>query len=189
MRRFSAFTLIEIIIAIAVMVFAILGILNVTTFYGVQAKSLMELADCQAQLNFAAADIKLHLMSAQEVKTFFQFASSADSTATLTSFKVDGERDVYTITPQDRTNFAEYEYLIDNNRLIRKTIDASVTSTDVLVDARYQPGIVFRYERGDPPNFMTVHITGHTRTQPLGKDSTDVTRSVGVRFWFVDIFK
>lgn len=189
MRCSCAFTLIEIIIAIAVMAFAVLGILHVTTFYGVQAKSLTELADCQAQLNFAAADIKLHLMSAQEVKTFFVFANSAATEATLTSFKVDGERDVYTITPQDRTNFAEYEYLIENDRLVRKTIFAGVTSTDVLVDARYQPSVVFRYERGDPPNFMTVHITGHTRMQAIGKASTAVVRSLGVRFWFVDIFR
>ena len=193
MRGMKAFTLTEIMITIAIMSFAIFGIMNVAAFYSIQAKGLIELADCQSQLNFAADDIKLHLMSASSATTcpgVIPFVSSIFSASggTTTNFTACGEKDVYTITPNNITDNVTYTYIVSTTGstkgcLVRRIVGGS---EEILVDARYTPEIEFTYTQNDPPNFMTAKITGHTKARALGM-TNEVVRLVGVRFWFVNI--
>ncbi|MBF0122729.1 MAG: hypothetical protein HQL21_04895 [Candidatus Omnitrophica bacterium] len=182
----KAFTLTEIIITIVIIAFAIFGILNVSVFYSVQTKGLIELADCQAQLNFAAEDIKLHFMSAASTSETFSPLGEIK-----TSFKALGENDVYTITPNDISDNVDYTYVVPiagaaKGCLVRRT---GAGSEEILVDARFTPKIEFEYTKNDPPNFMVATITGHTKTRPLGMTSptNDVVHRVGIRFWFINI--
>ena len=179
----KAFTLVEIMVTIVILGFAIFGIMNVAVFYSIQAKGLVELADCQTQLNFAAEDIKLHFMSAASVTTTF-----SPEGETRSDFTALGEKDVFTITPNDISDNVNYTYKVSNagttqGCLVRQTEGGG---EEILVDVRYTPQIEFMYTKNDPPNFMTVKITGHTKSRPLGL-TNDVVHRVGVRFWFINI--
>lgn len=179
----KAFTLVEVMITVSIMAFAIFGIMNVSAFYSMQAKGMIEHSDCQSQLNFAAEDLKIHFMSASGVGAMF-----SPMGGTVTEFTAFGEKDVYTITPNDITDNVNYTYKISKDGVNKGCLVRSTTGggEEILVDARFSPEIQFTYTQDDPPNFMTVTITSYTKSRPLGL-TNKLERRVGVRFWFINI--
>lgn len=187
MRPARAFTLIELLVAIIVLVIAIAGVMGMSIFCVLQVRAQMERADAQTQINFALEDMKLHFMSAISAAPMFDAAGGSASVLT-----VEGERDIYHITPDKTDDNEIYTYKVRSpcytggdegeGCLIRKTD----VSEEVLVDARFKPTIEFRYNRNDPPNFITVEIKVHTKTAPAGLNG-EIARKEGVRFWFINI--
>lgn len=187
----KAFTLTELLIAIIILVAAVAGIMGTSVFFLFQVKAQMERADCQAQLSLAFEDMKLHFMSAASVDTTLRASGQ-----TVSSFIVFGEKDVYKITPNITTDNVDYTYMLRSPCyagktgacLIRRTGTGAAAQDEILVDARFDPKAEFIYTAGDPPNFLTVRITAHTATTPLGL-TNEVVRQEGIRFWFVDVAK
>ncbi len=191
MRIPKAFTLVELLIAIIILMMAVAGVMGMSVFAVLQVKSQMERADIQTQMNFALEDMKLHFMSAARVDTLLDAGGE-----TATSFTVLGEKDIYTITPNITTDNTGYTYMVrtpcyagqTGNCLIRRTIDpvTSVQADEVLVDARFEPKVEFIFSVGNPPNYLIVRITAKTKTAPVGL-TNEVLREEGIRLWFVDI--
>ncbi len=190
MRSIKAFTLAELLVAIVILVMAVAGVMSMAVFCVVQVKSQMERADCQTQLNFALEDMKLHFMSAIRVPVMF-----SSSTTTQTSFTANGEANIYTITPDNAADNADYTYGISTQDPTKGALVRykNTVLEEVLVEARFKPQIEFSYNAGtapdfkaDPPNFMTVKITAYTKTTPIGL-TNEVVRQEGIRFWFIDV--
>ncbi len=63
---------------------------------------------------------------------------------------------------------------------------AQVVDTEVLIDGRYSPQITFEHVCAetvcDEPNFITVIIETESP-----KESIEVSKTEGLRFWFLDV--
>jgi len=131
--------------------------------------------------------------------TFFQPGGSITVDINGNNFTFEGEADIYNITPDDSGDNAIYTYnvlpLIDPNNpgsLVLDSVNLSsgVSSSEVLIDGKYQPRLVFAHHcpagggACDEPNFITVTLSLH---EPI--ENIDVSRTEGIRFWFLDVVR
>ncbi len=175
MRR--SLTLIELIIIIVLISVVIIGVTSASLFFIRQVNQANERYNIYSQITYVTEDMKIRCAPAADVVTTF-----SSSGGTRNDFSFYGERDLYSITPDETADNVVYEYRIDNQgRLILD--NKTDNKIEVLVDARYEPTLEFTYKSGDEPNFITVKV----QAKGEGDDAPAVSRVEGLRFWFIDV--
>jgi prepilin-type N-terminal cleavage/methylation domain-containing protein len=134
------------------------------------------------QIDYALQNMELYCSSAVQIDPGSMFAAGISGTKTEFGFTSDS--DIYNVTPDISTDDARYRYFINNTAssqglLFSKTVGGNTTE-ETLVDSQLNPQIHFNYTQGTEPNFMTVAIEA-------GPPTKRISKSVGIRFWFVDI--
>ncbi len=186
----KTFVLAELIIAIVMIASIIAMSLSVYLFFSKQIMINRERYNMLSQINYAFEDMAVRTKSAISTSPspLFSLAGSAISD-TKTSLKFFGEKNIYVVTPDDKGDNIWYEYRIDNGSVVLETFDTSSSSKSknimTLVDAKYQPTLSFIWYEGYEPNFITVAITAKGTIKP----QTEVSRTQGLRFWFIDVKK
>lgn len=182
--RKKTFTLIDLVLSIVLMSSIIMMVYCVYTFFARQVPYNRERYDMLSQINYALEDMKVRLVSASQVDagSLFSLTTTSFSDAKQ-KFKFFGEKDIYKITPNDTADDIWYEYRIDNKSLILETHGVAGATKEILVDSRYQPQVAFEWYEGYEPNFFTVVITAKGTTNP----PVEISRTEGIRFWFVDV--
>jgi len=151
------------------------------SFISRQIVTALKLKNLYLQMDYALEHIALHCMSAANIDPTMFFAPVASGTLdTKNALRIEGESDVFRITPNNLADNAWYEYYKDAAGNIMFRVDG--TTTEVLIDKEFNPTITFQYTGGTEPNYMSVTISGTAAGQP-------VTKTRGIRFWFVDIVK
>jgi len=141
-----------------------------------------------SQINYAFEDMAIRTKSAMRVDSSSLFSLTGGAISdTKNKFKFFGEEDIYTITPDNNNDNVWYEYRLQNGALVIENFGNATHSreTVTLVEAKYQPAITFSWYDGYEPNFLTVTITTRGTIPPRAQ----VSRTQGLRFWFIDIKK
>lgn len=182
-----AFTLVELIISVVMLGVISAVIFSLPIFFIGYVNADLERYNIYSQINYALEDMKLRCASAIQVAQGSFFASA--STTGKPEFEFDGESDIYNITPDDLSDNARYKYFIDENKdLVLQRIFNGLTTKEILVENKYRPQIEFKYTSGDEPNFLTVTVQATNDKSTAGISKT-ISKSEGLRFWFVDIIR
>lgn len=145
-------------------------------------------AHIHLMINYAFEDMKLRCISARKLADSSVFASTGTS---LPEFTFEGEKDMYAITPEDNSDNIWYAYRIDkdNNLVLEEkptALDAA-TKKEILIDKKYKPAIQFEYIPGTEPNFLKVTISAEGKKLDNKAASDRITKSDGIRFWFINV--
>jgi len=188
----KAFTLTELVVAIMMVASVIAMSFSVYLFFSKQIMINRERYNMLSQINYAFEDMAIRTKSAVRIDSLSSFSLAANAISdTKTQLKFFGEKDIYKITPDEPADNTWYEYYIEDGSLILETLDAAGNSKTperevlTLVDAKYRPILTFTWYEGYEPNFVTVNIT----TKGTIKPQVEVSRTQGLRFWFIDIKK
>ena len=176
----KAFMLVELIIAVVLIAFLMLLTTGVFIVLLKKINSNIQRSNIYVQIAYALGDIKIRCVSASDC--FSYFSSGGE---TRDRFEFQGESDIYHITPDDTSDNIRYGYFVDSetgNLILQKEDN----SREVLVEAKYNPQIEFKYRDRSPPNFLTVTIAGSW--EDVRKDVT-VSETEGISFWFVDVVR
>lgn len=141
-----------------------------------------------SQINYAFEDMALRTKSAVRIDAASVFSLGSGAIVdTKNQLKFFGEQDIYKVTPDDQNDNMWYEYGVEGGSLILRTFGnaAHAAETVTLVEAKYQPVVTFSWYQGYEPNFITVTITAKGTIAP----SIEVSRTQGLRFWFIDVKK
>ena len=196
----GAITLIEVIIVTLLFASIILMATTVSIFFVRQVKTNMERSNMWTQINYTLDDMRIRCISA--ISTTTSLASGASlliNGDTGLSFQFEGEKDIYEVTPQDTNDNVTYRYYVSDSgniigSLVLETIDntgpAPQTETEVLIEARFAPELVMEHVCAtgasgpvcDEPNFIMVTINTVSPDEEL-----EITKTEGVRFWFLDV--
>ena len=188
----KTFALTELIIAIMMIASIIAMSFSVYLFFSKQIMINRERYNMLSQINYAFEDMAILTKSAVRIDSLSAFSLATNAISdTKTQLKFFGEKDIYKITPDEPADNAWYEYRIEGGNLILETLDAAGKSKTpereilTLVDAKYQPIVTFTWYEGYEPNFVTVNIA----TKGTIKPQVEVSRTQGLRFWFIDVKK
>ncbi|MDD4954661.1 MAG: hypothetical protein PHP17_01285 [Candidatus Omnitrophica bacterium] len=188
MKPKKTFTLAEFIIAILLIASIIAMSLSIYVFFSRQIMINRERYNMLSQINYAFEDMAVRTKSAIRIdpSSLFSLASGAIS-STKNKFKFFGEGDIYAITPDDSDDNVWYEYRIKNGGLILENFGSTKYHSEIanLIEAKYQPAVTFSWYDGYEPNFVTVTITTTGTIPPRSQ----VSRTQGLRFWFIDVKK
>ncbi|MDD5669207.1 MAG: hypothetical protein PHE58_04155 [Candidatus Omnitrophica bacterium] len=176
-------SLAETIVVLVLICILLLSVYSVYLIFLTSINYDMERYSIYAQVNYALDDIKLRSLSASSIRDNSLFTYGSGEVKNRMEFT--GEKDIYKVTPDDLSDDVTYTYTIDNNALVLLSSDGT---REVLIEGRYKPVIEFMYRDSDEPNFMTVSITA-TGTKNFGKDTAKISKTEGVRFWFVDVVR
>jgi len=165
--------------------------LSIYVFFSKQIMINRERYNMLSQINYAFEDMAVRTKSAVQldaVSTFSLTGSAISDTKTVLKFS--GEENIYVVTPDEKDDNTWYEYRIDNGSVVVETLDKSGNyrsprQITTLVDAKYQPVMEFTWYEGYEPNFATVTITTKGTISPY----VQVSRTQGLRFWFIDVKK
>jgi hypothetical protein len=193
-------SLTELIIGIALISSVIMMLASMYLFFARQIIINRERYDMLSQINYVFEDMKLRCSSATKVDPTSMFSPSGSSYIdTKTSFKFFGESNIYNVTPDDDSDNVWYTYLIKNGSLVLETETTSGITDEVLIDAKYLKSdyvknpLQFTWYQGYEPNFFTVTITTVSpysiSTPKLATVPVRLSRTDGVKFWFIDIKK
>ena len=176
-------TLAELVVVLALICILLLSIYSVYLIFLTSINFDTERYTISSQVSYALSDIKLRCLSASQINDDSRFDSTGD---TRIVFNFTGERDIYTITPDDLTDDTTYSYYKrDNGDLV---VEDGAGKVEVLVEGKYDPKVEFKYTEHDEPNYITVTITA-TGKRNFGNDVPKVTKIEGIRFWFVDVVR
>jgi hypothetical protein len=167
----------ELIIVIVIIGVVILTISGATMFFVRHIAAKTELYNIYGQINYAFDDMKLRCISAIRVAQLLSPAIPQDS------FEFTGERNVFQITPNDLTDNAVYRYEIDLVTGDLVLLKDGVLS-EVLVESRYSPQLIFEWNNGWPPNVLRVTIIAQGSRASIMQR---LSRTTTVRFWFLDV--
>ncbi|MFA5138764.1 MAG: type II secretion system protein [Elusimicrobiota bacterium] len=179
------FTLIELIIAIALLAFIATGFWFATLSLERRMRSDTDEALLRVQLYNALDNVRLHCISASKIEDGSLFPSGQESRKSTLYFR--GQKDVYNVTPSVLTDDTWYLYSRDKKgNIVLREVSGSgrPLNEEVLVEARYEPEMQFRYKRGFEPNFLEVTVSGKVSRGGRGER---VFQKIGVRFWFVGV--
>lgn len=183
----GAFTLIELMVAILLLVGLLLVISESTVFMVTQIKANLEKSDILSQVNYCLEDVKLRCVSATELNNYFIPKVGND---TRKEFIFRGESDIYTVTPDEDADNVWYRYYVrTDNNLVLMTCTTSACDSgtqEVLIEGRYAPQISFIYEKDSSPETLKVQVSATNTNFPLGSQP-NITKEAGIRFWFIDI--
>ena len=188
MKAKKTFALTELIIAIVMIASVISMSLSIYLFFSKQIMINRERYNMLSQINYAFEDMAIRTKSAARIDSLsaFTLVSGAISD-TKDKLKLFGEQNIYVVTPDEQDDNMWYEYRIQNGGLILETFGNAITPPEIitLVDAKYQPEMTFTWYEGYEPNFVTVNITTKGTIKPYAQ----VSRTQGLRFWFIDVKK
>ncbi|MFA5337335.1 MAG: type II secretion system protein [Candidatus Omnitrophota bacterium] len=188
MKAKKSFALTELIIAIVMIASIISMSLSVYLFFSKQIMINRERYNMLSQINYAFEDMAIRTKSAVGLDPSSAFSLTGNAISdTKLKLKFFGEQDIYAVTPDEEDDNMWYEYSIENGGLILKTFGNLTKPAEsiTLVDAKYQPAMTFTWYEGYEPNFITVNIT----TKGTIKPNVQVSRTQGLRFWFIDAKK
>lgn len=173
-------SLMELLVILMLITVVILGITPVAIYLEKSVGESIEFSNMYSQLNYALEDLRLHSVSAVQIDDGSLFAGPG----TENSLKFRGQRDIYNITPDDAADDSWYEYSLnqDNGNLVLIK-DNDNDAQEVLVEGRFHPTLIFNYQAGDEPNFITVTISATSVRDP----TKVISRTEGIRFWFVSV--
>ena len=174
--RIKSITLIELVVSLTLVSSVILGITSASIFFARRIIFTIERYNVYSQVSQTLEDMKMRCLSAISIDTAFVSGGTTKS-----DLEINGERDIYQVTPDDLSDNAQYRYYVDNSgRLVLE--NKTTNETETLVESKFNPQVTFNYTPGDAPNFITVDITAKS-TKGF---STVISRAEGIRFWFVD---
>ena len=184
LKRKSGLTLVELIIAIVLCSVAMAAAMAGYNFLFMQTKGNIERGNAGLQIAYALENIRLHTLSAIRVENGSLFTESPLK-LNETVFCFEGEQDIYNITPNKYSDNLEYCYYLDGDKLMLNATNTTsgVTTSETLVDGKYNPGITFSYVPGNEPNVLTVAITANITT---GRLDTQVSKKESMRLWFAN---
>lgn len=187
-RAKSSLTLVELLIGIILMASAFLTLTTISIFFINHTSTNEDRAHIHLMINYAFEDIRLRCISARRLADASVFASTG---TTLSEFTFEGEKDMYTITPEDSSDNIWYTYRIDkdNNLVLEEKANAlsAATKREILIDKKYKPAIEFQYIPNTEPNFLKVSISAETRKLDTNATQERIIKSDGVRFWFINV--
>jgi len=182
-------TLMELLtsMVIAVITFSAIGYLVV--FVSSQIAVFTERLAMYAQINLAMDDMRTRIPAAVKIMT--PLTSDVPSMDNIT---FEADRQIYNITPDDLTDNVNYRYLVRPGKgfvveAINKTTK-NIESTDILIEAKYNPAANFTRNTGDEPNILTVILAANSSAMsrmPSRGLSRSVAKMEGVKLWFVDV--
>lgn len=188
--RRRTFTLIELIVMIAIAGFVIVSITGLSMFFVRRIKVNKERYNIWSQISYTFDDMRIRCISAVNVITPVSPGGvhNVDGKGPFIFF---AEDDIYNISPDNLADNAWYQYIIDqdDNLCLEKGIYSqasgfTVNNSEIIIDGKYNPSLSFRHEVGDEPNFAIAKID--TDVSVAGED-LDIEREEGIRFWFVDL--
>jgi len=191
MKTKKVFALTELIIAIVMISSIIAMSLSIYVFFSRQIMINRERYNMLSQINYAFEDMAVRTKSAVRIDSSSAFSLASGAISDIkTILRFFGEENIYVVTPDNDGDDTWYEYRIQNGGLILETLDKTGHSKApreilTLVDAKYQPTIAFAWYEGYEPNFITVTITTKGTITPQAQ----VSRTQGLRFWFIDVKK
>lgn len=172
----KSLTLIELIVALALVSVVILGITSASIFFVSRVIFTTERYNVYSQISQALEDMKIRCLSAISIDTAFVSSGTTNS-----DLEFSGERDIYQVTPDELSDNVQYRYYVDNSgRLVLENRTAN--NIETLIESKFSPQVTFIYTPGDSPDFITVAITAQSTKNPPAV----ISRTEGIRFWFVD---
>lgn len=193
----KSFTLIELIVAMVLVGFVVASVAAVSGFISKKVNLNSQRYNTWSQINYTLDDMRIRCSGAIDIFTPIDDSGGSiviDQDSGLT-FEFEGEIDIYKITPDDKDDNARYIYSISGQdginpgSLVLETVTSGVSQANVLVDGRFKPKMVLTHGSDaagvfDEPNFITVTVEA---TTPL--DGKIISKTEGLRFWFVDIVR
>ncbi|MCF7916429.1 MAG: type II secretion system GspH family protein [Candidatus Omnitrophica bacterium] len=188
--RRRSFTLVELIVIIAIAGFVIVSITGLSMFFVRKVKVNKERYNMWSQISYTFDDMRMRCISAINIITPVSSGGVHDLESDG-AFIFFAEDDIYNVSPDDLTDNVWYQYMIDqqgNLRLEKGAYSQAsgfvANDSEIIVDEKYNPNLSFRHEVGDEPNFAIAKID--TDVSVAGED-LDIEREEGIRFWFVDL--
>lgn len=172
---------------IAVIVFAAIGYLVV--FVSSQIAVFTERLAMYAQINLAMDDMRTRIPAAVKIITPLNSTVPFRNNITF-----EADRQIYNITPDNLTDNVNYRYWVRPGKgfvveAINKTT-AKIESTNILIEAKYNPAANFTRNDGDEPNILTIILATNSsamKKMPSRGLSRSVAKMEGVKLWFVDV--
>ncbi len=170
----------EIVIAIVLAGVVILGSVASSSFFIKKIYKDSRRYDMLSQINYCFEDLRLRCASAIELEDKYFFSSNGE---VKNEFQFEGEANPYYISPDNMADNRVYRYGINNGNFMR--VEPDISMREVLINEIYQPQVSFEYVSGSEPNFMRITITAQDKKYP----DINISRTEGVRFWFIDVVK
>jgi len=188
-KRKKNFTLIELMLGIAMISIVYLAMTALSVFLINHVLAYSETSAMHMLVNYALEDMKVRCISAVQLDDRSYFSSVGESKKAFTFF---GEKEIYTITPDDDRDNVWYSYELDDKKnLVLKERDPTtgVEKQEILIGARYHPDVEFTYDPDTEPHYLKVRITvGGQRTGVKG-EKTKITKFEGLRFWYLSVVR
>lgn len=191
----KGFTLIELIVVSAIVGFILLSFTAMAFFFSRQVNFSKERTNAWSQLEYTINDMRIRCVSAVNTTTPLDPGGNITINSTTgDSFSFEGEGDIYDITPDNLSDNVIYAYAVlpsthpDNpESLVLNTTRAAGTTSNILIDGKYSPEVRIDHNCPgagdcDEPHFVTVTIE---MLEPVG--NVTISRSEGIRFWFLDV--
>lgn len=185
-RKERAATLIEVVVAVALLGFVFLVVSEALTHVLKQVNVLAERYTMYSEISYAFDDFSARAHAAARLETDSYF-NSAGGTKDETEFL--GEKDMFNVTPETLADNDWYRYFIDPDTKDFVREQRSDGKQEVLVEGKFNPKVVFEYKHGDEPNLMVVKINATSARYAAGGMSKTISRLGTVRFWFANIVK
>lgn len=179
----KAMTLIELILALMLMSGILIVVSASLVFFVNQIQANLQRSNIYTQMGYAMDDMKMRTVSAVALGSYFD--NDGDS---KTELVFHGESNIYNVTLNTLADNSWYKYYVVNNNLVLKTCaDSSCVAgnEEILVEAKFTPGVTFYYDLNTAPNLLRVVLTANSTKIPLG-GSNPVRSEGGIRFWFLD---
>jgi len=176
-------TLVELLLTLILVSGIILLVTGSSIFFVNQLQANLERSSLHSQLNFAMDDMKMRCVSAVALEDGFN--SSGENKSQLV---FQGEADIYNVTLNDLTDNRWYKYYLSNSNLVVKSctdLSCNAGDEDILIEAKFKPGVGFFYDQHTPTNLLRVVLTAQGNKIPVG-GSKEISKEGGIRFWFID---
>lgn len=189
-----ALTLIELLISMTLISLSILALTAVSIYVFRQISLNIERANLHKQIDYSLDHIKLYLRSASR---FIDYPYSPRGIL-RSHILFMGEQDPYSVTPDEISDDAAYLYIVEDTqgRISNKYLgfyevdfsnpgNPEFIPLEMLVDTKYNPQLAVIWYAGDPPNLLTVKITGCL--SGCTGENCCVAKEEAVRLWYVDV--
>lgn len=190
-NRRRAFTLLELTIVLVLVGILSLIVFSTTVIFLNYVNEDIERYNIHSQINYALEDMKVRCASAIQVDDSSYFSYS--NTSPKYRFEFLGEGDIYNVTPDELADNVRYTYFnTTDGEVVLEThgiANGTLLDREILVEGRYNGTLEFRYRPGNEPNFLTVTVSAENKKVGSGGLSKIVSKTEGIRFWFVDVVR